>query len=472
MSTVSVTAQTYVGVHPARAFQMFADGRLLGAECAELAVGAAIAIPLPMRSDATDQSDITLLGRVMSIRPAQRVVIVHQQPWPGRLTIRFHREGDGTRVTLASEVDHDGIDWLVRRRGFDPPSPPHPSVHRIGLLLSKSGSAAVFAQATQTLAEMAVDEINDDGGIGGKRVELRVGDDASRSWSGVAEALRLVREGCRAVFACVTSATFNAVANALQGTGVLLIHTVLNEGGANRENVIRLGERPMGQLRVGVPHLMSDTGASRWFSVGQRYSWSFGAHMSARRVVSETGGSVVGEAFVDLGTTDFEKVIDRIRLSRAELVLTTLVGHDEVAFQRSFWKSEIHRATRTFALVLDEASLQLIGDEAAAGLHTAFAYFESLDSDANRSLIRRYRERAGLLVPPASSVTETTYEAIVAYARASRRGDGPTAADFLAVVESGSAIAREGGRRLITPPIYLGEVVDGQIVAIGYHDEG
>ncbi|RPA19875.1 nitrile hydratase [Gordonia sp. OPL2] len=453
---------------PARAFQMFADGHLLGAECATMIVGAAIALPLPVSDVAGRGSEITVLGRVMAIRPVQRVVIVHHQPWPGVLTVRFHRDGSGTRVTLESQIDTEGIDWLARRRGFDSPAPPDPNTHRIGLLLSKSGSAAVFAQATQALAEMAVDEINADGGIRRKPVELRIGDDASQSWTGVAEASRLVREGCRAIFACVTSATFNAVVAARPSAGTLLVHTVLNEGGASRDNVVRLGERPTSQVRVGIPRLMADTGMYRWFFVGQRYSWSFGAHMSARGVVSESGGSVVGESYVDLGTTDFEPTLARIRRSGAELILTSLVGHDEVAFQRAFAATELRSTTKTFALVLDEATLQLIGADAAQGMRTAFGYFESLDTRTNRSLVRRYRERSGSsLVPPISSLTETTYEAILAYARANRHDEALSGAEYLESIATDSGRG-PGIRPLLGSSIYLGEVIDGSIEPIDY----
>ncbi|MFW0794647.1 substrate-binding protein [Gordonia sp. CPCC 205515] len=471
MSNLSVTATTYVNADPVRAFQMFADGDLLGAECAGLRPGAAIAITLPVTGIDTARGDrITILGRLMSIHHGHRVVIIQHQPWPGRLTIRFHRDGTGTRVALESQIDAEGIDWLVRRRGYDQPAPDGGSTHRIGLLLSKSGSAAVFAQATEALARMAVDEINESGGIANRPAELRVGDDASIYWAGVSEASRLARDGCRVIFACVTSATFNAVASALHGTGVLLVHTVVNEGGASRGDVVRLGERPLDQLRAGVPKMMADTGMTRWFFVGQRYSWSFGAHMSGRRVVSESGGSVVGEEYVDLGTDDFDQTLERIRRSRAELILTSLVGHDEVAFERACSRSGLRSVTRTLALVLDEATLALIGADAAEGVRTAFGYFQGLDDPANRSLVSRYRERFGLLIPPMSSLTETSYEAIHAYARAAHTNDNLGGAEFLASVRVPGVSEDPGTRRLVMPPIYLGEVDDGAIRMIDRFD--
>ena len=469
MANISVTAQTLTELSPTEAFRQFCDGELLGVECSALTVGAAIALSLPVDGDGpAGGANITVLGHVATIRPGRMVVVVHHQPWAGRLIVRFLASAQGTRIVLESQLDDHGIDWLVRSRGYSLPNPFVPGRHRIGLLLSKSGSAAVFAQATEALARLAVDEVNAQGGVGSMPLDLQIGDDASSAAHGAFEARRLARSGCRAIFACVTSATFNAAAKALRGSPVLLVHTVLNEGGPTMRNVVRLAERPSEQLRAGVPALMAETNASRWFFVGQSYSWSFGAHLAARRVVAESGGSVVGEQYLDLGSTDFSEVIERIERCGADLVLSSLVGHDEVFFERQFARSGLRERIRTLALVLDEATLQLIGDEDANGVWTAFGYLQNIDDAANRSLAARYREHVGPLLPPMTSLTETTYEAVLAYARAANRTprdapDGVKAHDLEAAVQGRADEGSVGHRQLLHQPIYLAESRGGQL---------
>lgn len=418
MPGLSVTAQITVSDPPARAFERFAEGALLELECDRLAVGAAVSVSLPVGSGEPGfaGAPITLLGYVASIKTGRSVLIVHHQPWRGRLTARFLADGSGTRLVLESSLDEDGLAWLAYKRGYGPPEPLRSDRHRIGLLVSKSGPAAVFAQATEALAVLAVDEVNAYGGVGGVEVQLLIGDDASDSAAGAAAARRLVRSGCRAIFACVTSATFNAAAAAVRDTGVLLIHSVLNEGGRATPGIVRLGERPVDQLQVGVPTLMRETGARRWFFVGHRYSWSYGAHMAGRRVVAENAGTVVGDRYVPLGTTDFSPLLDAIEQSGAELILSTLVGHDEVLFERQCTQSGLRSRTRTFALVLDEATQQMIGASDSEGVLAAFGYFQGAD-DRFRDLETRYRASVAPLAPPLSSLSETTYEAIMSYAR-------------------------------------------------------
>ncbi|MFE4500822.1 ABC transporter substrate-binding protein [Rhodococcus sp. NPDC056743] len=427
MPGLSVTAHIVTTDPPGSAFERLETGQLLELECEQLTVGSAVAISLPVgdgaRADVAGMP-ITLLGYVAGVKRGRSVVIAHHQPWRGRLTIRFFPDGTGTRIVLESSLDQDGISWLAHKRGFAPPEPPRSDRHRIGLLVSKSGSAAVFAQATEALAALAVEEINANGGVGGVVVELVIGDDASDSAAGAATALRLMKSGCRTIFACVTSATFNAAASALQNTGVLLVHTVLNEGGRSRRGILRLGERPLEQARAGIPALMSETGSRTWFLVGQRYSWSYGAHWATRRVIAESTGSVAGEAYVPLGTIDFSHVIESITRSGAELILSSLVGHDEVFFERQCAEYGLRATTRTFALVLDEATQQLIGNSDADGVWAAFGYFQA--ATGNDDLEKRYNANSNELLPPLSSLSETTYEAILAYARAV---DTPSAGD-------------------------------------------
>nr|EJI97891.1 nitrile hydratase regulator1 [Rhodococcus sp. JVH1] len=414
-----MTAQIVTPDPPARTFERFEAGGLLELECEQLTVGAAVSISLPV-GDAEQAgpagAPITLLGHIAGVKCDRSVLIVHHQPWRGRLVVRFFPDGAGTRIVVESSLDQDGLTWLAHKRGYAPPEPPRADRHRIGLLVSKSGSAAVFAQATESLATLAVEEVNADGGIGGVLVDLVVGDDASDSAAGAAAATRLMRSGCRVVFACVTSATFNAAASALHSRGVLLVHTVLNEGGRPSPDVVRLGERPLAQVRAGVPALMAETGCRNWFFVGQRYSWSYGAHWAARRGVAEAGGSVVGETYQPLGTKDFTQAIDAIERSGAELILSSLVGHDEVFFERQCSQHGLRASTRTFALVLDEATHQLIGNADADGVWAAFGYFQGFGDDSD--LEKRYRASAQGMLPPLSSLSETTYEAILAYARA------------------------------------------------------
>ena len=100
MADLSVTAQIHVPHPPRVAYQQFLDGDLLDLECTRMVVGAAVSVSLPVGGAAGEP--ITLLGHVAAVRSGKSVAVVHHQPWRGRLPLRFHPDGSGTRLVLES----------------------------------------------------------------------------------------------------------------------------------------------------------------------------------------------------------------------------------------------------------------------------------------------------------------------------------------------------------------------------------
>lgn len=96
--------------------------------------------------------------------------------------------------------------------------------------------------------------------------------------------------------------------------------------------------------------------------------------------------------------------------------MSSLVGHDEVVFEQQCFDAGLRSRTRTLALVLDEATQQLIGAAAAEGVWAAFAYFQGATAE-HRDLEERYSALQPGPMPPMSSLSETTYEAVIAYGR-------------------------------------------------------
>jgi branched-chain amino acid transport system substrate-binding protein len=437
VGTVVLAANESYSAAPEQLFGMFGSagsGWLFGAQCDILAPGAVVTIMLPLGTGAGD-GQVEILGRVARLVPYRQIVIWHDLPWRGTLKIKFDPlVGSQTRVTVVAELDEDGLGWLMRRRGWPAAADRNDQMHRIGLLTSKSGPGAVFAVACENLARMAVEELNADGGLRGRPVELLVGDDATDPELGAAETRRLIASGCRVVLASVTSATFRALLRDNAAAGVPLIHPVLNEGGGGAGHILRWGERPAHQLGAAAAPFMKAWGVRDWFLVGDDYSWSHGAHAAARTALAQAGGRIIGEQYVPLGTQDFGPMIERIERVRADCVLSTLVGSDEVAFERQSWQMGLRSKCRTLSLVLDESTRERIGDAAARGLWTAFGYFQQLDTDSNASFLARYRAAYGQWAPPVSSLSEAVYETAQLYAgavRATRDDDPPAVARAL-----------------------------------------
>jgi len=420
METVTVAAERTVALAPHEVFALFGTARgagwLFGARCDEVRAGAVVSLRLPL--DGIDGHGVDVLGRLARVVPGAVIDIEHTQPWRGRLSLRFSPTGArATRVQVRAHVPGRGVEWLLHRRGVPLPEPTDDGTTRLGLIATASGSGAVYAMSAQLMAELAVDEVNADGGVRGRGVQLVTADDETDAAQAGFEAERMARLGCRAIFVNSTSASFAAVRRAVAGRGVLVAHTVINEGGDGSPTAVRFGERPEAQLEALVAPTMAAADARRWFLVGQSYVWSYGAHAAARRVIARAGGDVSGEALLPLGTSDFSGTVDHIRRSGADLVLSSLVGADEVAFERQSEAAGLRETTRTISLALEETTLAHIGPRAGAGLRTAPAYFQDSPVDGNVELLQRYRAAYGVWAPAVTALSEVVYEAIHQYAR-------------------------------------------------------
>jgi urea transport system substrate-binding protein len=430
---LTLVEEEWVAASPAAIFDSFASpgdgaGWLFGARCDDLVRGAVVRFDLPLSSGCGGL--LQGLGRIVDVRRPRRIVLEHESPWRGRLTITVTAVGAQSRVRLVVEIPEEALQWLLRRRGvlLDPEATA--GEVPIGLLVSRSGPGSYFAGACENLAQLAVEEINEAGPPGGRPLRLVVADDGTSPVLGAAEAQRLVDvEGCRVVVAGVTCGTFEAIQPVVERSGALLIFSLANEGGRTGPRLFRLGERPAAQLAAAVPWLTRHTGGTRWYLAGNAYCWPRAIHRQARPAVARAGGTVAGEVLLPLGTRDFSPLLEDIERFRAELVLSTFVGADEAEFERQFHDAGLRDRCATLAPALDEATREHIGDRAGTGIWTVFGYFAQLPSEANHLFLQRYRTRFSELAPPVSSFSESVYEAVHLAAEAAARAGSwdPTA---------------------------------------------
>ncbi len=472
MGTVVLVEEEHVSSSPAAVFAMFGSGRadagwLFGASCDRVAPGAVVRFTLPGNPSSGHLGGMLATGRVTAVEDGRRIVIRHEVPWPGRVTCTMSPDGAGTRVRVVAELDDDAIRWLLRQGDPALPSQREPGALMVGVLISQSGPASVYTAASVHLARLAAREVNDDGGLDGRSVRVAVADDGTDPSTGAAELHRLIEvDGCSVVFTNVTSDTFRAIQPVAAAAGALLVYTPVNEGGRAGDRVLRLGERPAAQTRRAVPRLMAETGSRRWALVGSDYCWPRATNACARAAIDRGRGTVAGEWYAALGTRDFSPMLERIGRSRAELIVSSLVGADEVAFERQFHDSGLRQRCRTLSLALDESTREHVGDVAAAGLWTVFGYFQQLDTTSNREFLRRYRDFVGPVAQPVSSISESMYEAIHLYAHAVRsvRSTDPTAvgrAFARARFDGPRGPVRMNGPARFQQPLYLAESVPG-----------
>ena len=177
---------------------------------------------------------------------------------------------------------------------------------KIGLLVSRSGPAGLWAPSSEACALLAAAELNAGGGVVGSPVELFIRDTGSDAMSAAEAATDLTDiDGVDVVAGMHPSCFRNAIGRSLRRRSPYLF-TPHYEGGEARPGVCAIGETATEKLSGSIAWLTSERRARRFFFASTSDVWPQGAMAEARRIVPGLGGVIVDDAVVAAGAYDFE----------------------------------------------------------------------------------------------------------------------------------------------------------------------
>ncbi|GAA4756133.1 substrate-binding domain-containing protein [Actinomycetospora chibensis] len=305
----------------------------------------------------------------------------------------------------------------------------------MALVIPLQGPAGIFGPSCESCAALAAQEINAEGGVLGRELNL-VPVDGGRSPAEVAtEVDALVSAGAvQAVTGWHISAVREAVAPRIGGR-VPYAYTALYEGGESRPGVFLTGETPDLQLGPTLDWFSGTAGVRRWTIVGDDYVWPRRTATTAARYLRRIGGTVCDEVFVPLGTTDFSNVVHRVEASGCEAVLMLLIGDDAVAFNRAFSASGLDRDILRFSSLIEENVLLASGADCTRGLMTSAGYFEDLATSSGLEFAATYFREFGDEAPVLNSLGESCYEGVRLLTELTRRAGSTSVPTMMSVSE-------------------------------------
>ena len=285
---------------------------------------------------------------------------------------------------------------------------------KLGFLIPKSGPAGIFGPSSEACTTLAIEQINAEGGILGRKVEAFFGDAGGTPSDTVQAAQRLWRrDGVEALIGQHDSASREAVAAMLRGQ-LTYVYTPVNEGSYCHTNTYSLGETPQQQLAPVIPWLAEQRNVSKWYLIGNDYVWPRGTNAAAKNYITEAGGEVVGEEYHPFTVDNFDTSLTRIKESGADAVLITLVGGASVTFNRAFASFGLDKQAIRLGTLIEENTLAGIGAENSADVYSTAGYFDAIDTPAATAFKTAYVERFGADAPVLNTLGEGCYEAVMA----------------------------------------------------------
>jgi branched-chain amino acid transport system substrate-binding protein len=259
-------------------------------------------------------------------------------------------------------------------------------VWRVGVLFSRSGLMAVSESEHFFGTALAIEEINNAGGILGREIEVVAYDPGSipETYRKMADRL-LTEDGASVIFGCSTSAERKAVLPAIERRNGLLWYPSLYEGFEYSPNVIYTGACPNQNSFPLAEYIVRKNGP-RVFLIGSNYIYPRESNRIMRDLVESYSGQVVGEQYVNMEASDSEltRALEAIRMQSPDVVFSTIVGRTAQRFYRLFATMGFDPARVPIAsLTMAEGELREIGPEFCVGHLTAASYFGSLKRENN-----------------------------------------------------------------------------------------
>ena len=268
----------------------------------------------------------------------------------------------------------------------------------VGQLHSATGTMAISETGSIQAEQLAIDQINAMGGILGRRIKV-IKEDGASDWPTFAEKSRklLVNDKVATVFGCWTSASRKAVLPIFEKENGLLYYPTFYEGLEQSKNVIYTGQEATQQILWGLDWAKKEKGAQKIFLVGSDYIWPRTSMKIARKHVENfQKGRIVGEEYYPLGNTNFNSLINKIKIAKPDCIFAAVVGGSNVAFYKQLKAAGI-TANRQFLLTLSvtEDEMLGIGGENFEGFYASMKYFQSLDNPNNKAFVEAFKAKYG-----------------------------------------------------------------------------
>ena len=269
----------------------------------------------------------------------------------------------------------------------------------VGQLHSSSGTMAISETGSIQAEQLAIDQINAMGGILGRKIRV-IKEDGASDWPTFAEKSKklLVNDHVAAVFGCWTSASRKAVLPIFEKENGLLYYPTFYEGLEQSKNVIYTGQEATQQIIYSLDRGAMEKKAKTFFLVGSDYIWPRTSMKIARKHIESVAklGKVVGEEYYPLGNTNFNSLINKIKVAKPDCIFAAVVGGSNVAFYKQLKAAGI-TGDKQFLLTLSvtEDEMTGVGGENFAGFYSSMKYFQTLDNENNKKFVEAFKAKYG-----------------------------------------------------------------------------
>ena len=272
---------------------------------------------------------------------------------------------------------------------------------KIGVVFIMSGPMGGYGKHGQQAVHLALDEINAQGGVLGRKVEALFEDDLMKAEKGAQIVKKFITEDqVDFIIGPTSSGVALALAPLVQEHKKIL---VLTQSAANSLTDAQFNPYLFSTLSNAMMHsragayFLADKPYKRWMNIGPDYSYGKESWNSFIGKLKELKPEVevVGELWPKLMEKDFTPFIQKIIEAKPDAVWASIWGNDAVNFIKQALPTGLFNKVK-FAFT-DGAALETLvplGKSMPDGVYAAARYFFTTpDTPLNRNFVKHYQER-------------------------------------------------------------------------------
>jgi urea transport system substrate-binding protein len=364
---------------------------------------------------------------------------------------------------------------------------------KVGILHSLSGTMAISETSLRDVLLFAIDEINANGGVLGKKLEPIVVDGAS-NWPLFAEKAKqlLEQDKVAVTFGCWTSVSRKSVLPVFEKYKGLLFYAVQYEGEELSPNIFYTAEAVNQQATPAVDYLLAE-GKKKFYLLGSDYVYPQTTNLVLLEYLLSKGvpieniggglrkddsGKVISAGkYTPFGHTDYQQIVGEIKQFAASgdaCVINTLNGDTNVPFFKEYAAAGLSAEDcPVVSFSISEDEFRGLPAKDLVGQLGCWTYFMSLGTPENKKFVENFQKWLKTTNAPGivkenrvtCSPMVLSYDGVYLWKNAVEKAGSFGVEKVVAALESGITFDGPGGavatqkNHHLTKNVYIGETV-------------
>ena len=268
---------------------------------------------------------------------------------------------------------------------------------KVGIATDLTGAISWGGIPNSQVAKMTIDQINKNGGLLGRPLQMILADTATNEQLAVTKVRKLVtQDKVDVVFGGITSSMRNAIKDTIVNRGkTLYIYPQLYEGKECTPYLFCTGPTPAQQCDTFIPWLIRN-GGKKFYLPSADYVWPHTLNAYARTVIVKNGGEVIGEEYFPVDHNEYSATVNKIMSSGVNVIFNTTIPPGVAAFFKQLNEAGFQKKGGRLACVYyDENALNITPAHEIEGLASCLDYFKAVNDPFGNQLQAEYGKLFG-----------------------------------------------------------------------------